>query len=130
MKFVQRFYQLAGALPAGPALDADLSLGSFLPSDRARVIETVAQLYAAGLVSLETSVRMLVEQGGVPVDDVAAEIADIQKRSFAAAVEFADATGVQQAVRKFLQLKDPQVSPEVVLPGQPNANPAAGGSAA
>ncbi|MFK0143423.1 hypothetical protein [Streptomyces murinus] len=64
----------------------------------------------AGVLSVETGVRMLID-AGYPIDDVQAEIERIQARAFDAAARLANATGDNTAVREYLGL--PKTDPEV-----------------
>ncbi|MFH9425955.1 hypothetical protein [Streptomyces sp. NPDC017529] len=120
LKMVQRLF-LAGQHPdwAGVSVQsAELSFGAYTPTDKASVLEQVTAGVTAGILSLETGVRMLMD-AGFPIDDAAEEIERIESRAFAAAKDLADATGDTDAVGAFLGLDlnpDP-VAPAVVLPG-------------
>lgn len=115
LKFVQRLAMLGGVLPAGPTVPAELILGSYLPTDLDSLIERVRGLYDAGLVSLPTAVGML-RDAGVPVENVADEVAAIESRDYARANELADATGDQAAVRELLGLEPVEQVTPVPLP--------------
>ncbi|MER6925474.1 hypothetical protein ABT314_42315 [Streptomyces spiralis] len=71
------------------------------------------QGYEAGVFSLETAVRML-QEAGYPIDDIAGEIEQIQKRAFDQAARLADATGDNGVVREYLGL--PKADPVQQVP--------------
>jgi hypothetical protein len=128
LKMVQRLH-IAGQHPdwiGTPVLHASVIRGAYTPTDRAGVLEEVATAYEAGLLSLETALRMLIE-AGFPITDAAEEIKLIQQRQFTAAAKLADATGSQPAVHDFLGLKRvvPTDPPAPLLPGGPGADPTA-----
>lgn len=83
--------------------------GPHTPTDRAAVLDEVVKAYEAGVFSLETAVRMLMD-AGYPIEDATEEIERIQSRQFAAAGPFADATGDNTAVREYLGL--PKAEPD------------------
>lgn len=122
LRFVQRLF-LAGQHPdwAGVIpLPAKLVRGPYTPTDKAAVLEQVATAYKAGVISLETAVRMLTEAGW-PIEDAEKEIEQIQARAFEQARFLADATGSTEAVSDFLGIDinpDPE-PPPVVLPPAP-----------
>ncbi|MFE0379836.1 hypothetical protein ACFW1M_30725 [Streptomyces inhibens] len=60
---------------------------------------------AAGVLSVETGVRMLID-AGYPIDDAQTEIERIQA-AFDAAARLANATGDNAAVRAYLGLPNP-----------------------
>ncbi|MER7707230.1 hypothetical protein ABTX81_30555 [Kitasatospora sp. NPDC097605] len=136
LKFVQRLF-MAGQHPdwTGPVEPAHLEFGAYTPTDLTTLLTDVATAHTAGLISLETALRLITEAGWV-IEDIEDEIKRIQARQFAKASELADATGDQQAVRDYLGLKGapPKQPPAVVLPqqvpqppqqpGQPPADPA------
>ncbi|MGS2592135.1 hypothetical protein [Streptomyces hebeiensis] len=122
LKFVQRL-NLAGQHPdwAGiTPLPAELVRGPYTPTDRAAILDQAVKGVEAGVLSLETAVRMLAD-AGYPVDDIDEEIKRIQSRAFADAKDLADATGSSDAVGDFLGIDitpDPE-PPVVQLPGLP-----------
>ncbi|WKV74169.1 hypothetical protein AW27_023285 [Streptomyces sp. PCS3-D2] len=75
LRFVQRLHQAGQAegWPAGPTTPVRLVFGPHTPTDRAAVLEEVVRAVGAGLLSLETGVRML-QEAGYPIDDAHAEI--------------------------------------------------------
>lgn len=75
--------------------------GPHTPTDRAAVLDEVVKGVGAGVLSVETGVRMLVD-AGYPIGDAQEEIERIQARAFDAAARLADATGDNAAVRAFL----------------------------
>jgi hypothetical protein len=143
LKMVQRM-SIAGGHPDWAAvtpLPAELLRGPYTPTDKGAVLTQVCTAYEAGVVSLESAVRMLADAGW-PIDDVHREIEQIQARQFEAAKALADATGDTQAVGDFLGLDlHPDPAPPVLqlppVPGQPttpdgaqNAQPAPDGGTA
>lgn len=126
-KFDQKFMLLNGVWD-GELLVADLLFGSYLPSDRTAVINDCINAVKAGVMSLETAIRMMIEVG-VPVEDIADEIAKIDARDYAGAVQLLDATGSDKAVGDKLGVEierpDPEAIPEVppVDPDDPENQP-------
>ncbi|MGW0822551.1 hypothetical protein [Streptomyces sp. NPDC002845] len=118
-KMVQRLHQAghADGWPAGASLSARLAWGPHMPTDRAAVLNEVVKGFTAGVLSLETCVRMLID-AGYPIEDAQDEVERIQQRAFDAAARLADATGDNDAVRAYLGLPkaDPGVPPVPVLP--------------
>ncbi len=110
-KFVSRLYQAGHAegWPVGETLSAKLVWGPHTPTDRAAVLDEVTKGFQAGVLSLETSVRMLAD-AGYPIEDAAQEVKRIQARAFEAAARLADATADNAAVRAYLGL--PEAGPE------------------
>lgn len=103
-KFVQRMLMLADDAPADTRVyPAELVLGPFLPKDETGTITAVREGVQGKVISLETGVRML-QAAGVPIEDIAEEVAAIESRMFKEAGELADATGDDAAVREFLGL--------------------------
>ncbi|MFB9466788.1 hypothetical protein [Streptomyces cinereospinus] len=111
LRMVQRLHQAGQAegWPVGESLPARLMWGPHTPTDRAAVLDEVVKGVGAGVLSVETGIRMLID-AGYPIDDAQAEIERIQSRAFEAAARLADATGDNAAVRKYLGL--PEASPE------------------
>src|SRR5882757_8633060 len=68
LKMVLRLYQAGGVLPAGENPKAEVSFGSYLPSDQAGALDLVTQGVQAGVLSVETGVRMLAD-AGFPIQD-------------------------------------------------------------
>ncbi|MFF8840472.1 hypothetical protein [Streptomyces sp. NPDC015130] len=122
LKMVQRL-SLAGQHPdwAGITVQpAELAFGSYTPTDKAAVLEQVVRAVEAGVMSLESAVRILTEAGWA-MDDADTEIQAIQSRRFEQARYLADATGSTQAVGDYLGLDiEPDPAPPVVqLPATP-----------
>ncbi|WP_043676715.1 hypothetical protein [Streptomyces xylophagus] len=107
LRMVQRLHQAGQAegWPAGESLPARLMWGPHTPTDRAAVLDEVVKGVGAGVLSVETGVRML-NDAGYPIDDAQEEIERIQARAFEAAARLADATGDNAAVREFLGLPE------------------------
>ncbi|WP_189747242.1 hypothetical protein [Streptomyces nojiriensis] len=125
LRMVQRLHQAGQAQgwPAGQSVPAQLTWGPHTPTDRAAVLDEVVKGVGAGVLSLETGVRML-QDAGYPIDDAQHEIELIQTRAFDAAARLADATGDNAAVRAYLGL--PAADPDtlrVPLPETQNADP-------
>jgi hypothetical protein len=122
LKFAQRLF-IAGQHPdwAGVTVQpARLTFGAYTPTDKQAVLDQVTTGVKAGVLSLETGVRMLMD-AGYPIEDAAEEIERIQSRAFDQAKALADATGDTGAVGDYLGLDlnpDP-VAPTVVLPATP-----------
>ncbi|MEH0609094.1 hypothetical protein [Streptomyces scabiei] len=112
LRMVQRLHQAGHAegWSAGESLPARLAWGPHTPTDRAAVLDEVVKGVGAGVLSVETGVRMLMD-AGYPIDDAHEEILRIQKRAFDAAARLADATGDNAAVREYLSL--PEADPEL-----------------
>ncbi|QHC32763.1 hypothetical protein [Streptomyces sp. HF10] len=112
LRMVQRLHQAGHAegWPMGESLPAHLMWGPHTPTDRAAVLDEVVKGVGAGVLSVETGVRMLID-AGYPIDDVREEVTRIQTRAFEAAGRLADATGDNAAVREYLGL--PKTDPEV-----------------
>lgn len=125
LKFVQRM-AIAGGFLQGDVLPAELKFGSFLPSDRGAAIGMVTELWAARLISRQTAIGMLVDEGILDVD-VAEELVAVQADDFVAALALLDATeGDFDAVYEFLhrtrppdQPAAPAVNPTIGLPRPP-----------
>ncbi|GGY12768.1 hypothetical protein [Streptomyces djakartensis] len=119
LRMVQRLHQAGQAQgwPAGESLPARLMWGPHTPTDRAAVLDEVVKGVGAGVLSVETGVRMLID-AGYPIDDAQTEIERIQARAFEAAGRLADATGDNAAVREYLGLPeaDPDVSSVPLVP--------------
>lgn len=126
LKMVARLSVLGGAF-TGELLPAELTFGSYLPSDVDGVIDRVRKLLTPpAAVSLETAVAML-QEAGVPIEDVSEEVQRIERRAFEAANQLADATGDQDAVREFLGLEGTGPAPVPAPPALPiPATPPAG----
>jgi hypothetical protein len=129
LKFVQRMAQAGGYLPPGANPRAEVTLGSFLPTDRRAVIDEVVALLSASppAISRRTGVEMLVAGGVVDVD-VAEELERMEHEDFANAVHLADATGSPQAAAAHLGI-DPSLlraapAPPPVIPLVPPGQPA------
>ncbi|MCX4749167.1 hypothetical protein OG455_27305 [Kitasatospora sp. NBC_01287] len=117
-KFAGRLFQAgrADGWPAGELPAAALSWGPHVPTDRTATLDEVVKGVGAGVFSLETAVRMLAAVG-YPIEDAAEEVRRIRASAFEEAARLADATGDNEAVRKFLGLgpAGPQL-PKVPLP--------------
>ena len=117
-KFAGRLFQAgrADGWPKGELPAGELVWGPHVPTDRTATLDEVVKGVGAGVFSLETAVRMLAAVG-YPIEDAAEEVRRIRASAFEAAARLADATGDNEAVRKFLGLgpAGPQL-PKVPLP--------------
>ncbi|MEU7640905.1 hypothetical protein AB0C11_33390 [Streptomyces sp. NPDC039016] len=79
LKMVQRLYQAGRAegWPVGESLAARLVWAPHTPTDRAAMLDEVVQAYGAGVLSLETAIKMLMD-AGYPIDDASEEVARIR----------------------------------------------------
>lgn len=120
LKFVQRLAMRAGALEAGPIPTARIAFGSFLPTDRAALVNEVARLLEAGAISTQTAVTTRVA-GGFAVEDARGEVDRIRLDRPDAAVKIADATGSEALAAEHLGLDLPEqpaaAAPQISLPG-------------
>ncbi|MFD8509770.1 hypothetical protein ACFV27_01290 [Streptomyces antimycoticus] len=121
LRMVQRLHQAGQAegWPTGESPPARLMWGPHTPTDRAAVLDEVVKGVGAGVLSVETGVRMLMD-AGYPIDDAREEIERIQKRAFDAAARLADATGDNRAVREYLGLPaaDSELPKTPLIPGE------------
>lgn len=125
LKFAQRLY-MAGQHPDWVGVtpqDALLVRGPYTPTDKAAVLEQVANGVEKGVLSLETGVRMLTD-AGFPIDDVEKEIVQIESRQFEQARFLADALGNPDEVADFLGRNAPeqQEAPAPILPPVPTGD--------
>ncbi len=84
LKMVQRLYQLGGVLPPGDNPRATMAFGAYLPTDQATALDLAARGVQAGVLSLETAVRLLVE-AGFPIKDATLEVERLRRSSAPAA---------------------------------------------
>ncbi|MER6076970.1 hypothetical protein [Streptomyces sp. NPDC001833] len=77
LKMVQRLYQLGGVLPPGENPRAAIAFGAYLPTDLSAALDLVARGVQAGVLSLETGVRLLVD-AGFPIEDAGLEVERIR----------------------------------------------------
>ncbi|MDQ8706727.1 hypothetical protein RCO28_30270 [Streptomyces sp. LHD-70] len=84
LKMVLRLYQAGGVLPAGENPRAEVTFGSYLPSDQAGTLDLVVRGVQAGVLSQETGVRMLADSG-FPIQDAARELERINAEKTSAA---------------------------------------------
>ncbi|MER5780218.1 hypothetical protein ABT104_00605 [Streptomyces mobaraensis] len=81
LKMVQRLHQAGQAegWPAGPPLPARLVFGPHTPTDRAAILDEVIKGVGAGVLALETGIRML-QDAGYPIEDAREEVERIDAR--------------------------------------------------
>lgn len=106
LRFVQRIAQAGAVLEPGPTPEARLVFGSFMPADRKAVIDEVAVLVKARIVSRSTGLRLLVA-AGVDIEDIPAELARIAETDFEGAGELFNAVGDDDVVRHYLGIPGP-----------------------
>ena len=131
LRFVQR-EAMAQKWITGPVQPATLAFGSFLPSDKAAVVELVSTLFKAHLISRQTAVQMLVDEGVIDVD-VAEELKACEREDFESALALFEALGggddAADEVWKMLgkTRPEPEEPPAIgAPPGQPPRPPAGG----
>lgn len=126
LKFTQRM-QTAGGWWKGEVLDANVTFGSFLPSDQSATIDAVLKLYEAHVISRKTAIGRLVEEGIIQVD-LAEELEACEAEDFAAALAYFEATEDTDGVFELLHRDPPEEEPETqqinlrLPPGQPPPN--------
>ncbi|MHA7956296.1 hypothetical protein ACX9I7_00870 [Streptomyces sp. L500] len=81
LRMVQRLHQAGQAegWPIGEQFPARLVFGPHTPTDRAAVLDEVVKGVGAGVLSLETAIRML-QDAGYPIEDAREEVARIDGR--------------------------------------------------
>ncbi|MFI0912507.1 hypothetical protein [Streptomyces abikoensis] len=86
LKMVQRLHQAGQAegWPLGEQFPARIVFGPHTPTDRAAVLDEVVKGVTAGVMSLETAIRML-QDAGYPIEDAQEEVASIDTRQQAKA---------------------------------------------
>lgn len=102
VKFALRLAQAHGWLDAGPTPDLEIQFGSSLPSDLETTVTVVKELRAAGALSTETAVALLIE-AGVPIDDAQSEVERLLSEDYEAMVQIVDAAGtpgLQEVLRR------------------------------
>lgn len=110
LRFVQRMSMAAGYL-SGDVLPAQVKFGSFLPTDRAAVIDLVTNLWTAKLISRQRAIQILVDEGILDVD-VVEELEAAESDDFAAALALLEATdGDIDAVYDLLHRERPEPEP-------------------
>jgi hypothetical protein len=102
--------------------EAEMVFGSFMPADRAAVVQHVTQLRGTTppTISLETAIDMLAA-AGIEIDETTEEILQIQARDFAGALALYDATSDIGLVSEYLQVTIEQ--PPAPEPPNPDPDP-------
>ncbi|MGX1909288.1 hypothetical protein ACWIID_10530 [Streptomyces phaeochromogenes] len=79
LKMVQRIHQAGRAegWAAGAPLSAQIVFGPHTPTDRTAILEEVVRGVTAGVLSLETGIRML-QDAGYPIEDARQEVERIR----------------------------------------------------
>jgi hypothetical protein len=80
LKMTQRLYQLGSVLPPGENPRATIAFGAYLPTDLSAALDLVVRGVQAGVLSLETGVRLLVD-AGFPIEDAALEVERIRSEA-------------------------------------------------
>lgn len=93
LKMVQRIHQAGQAegWPPGVCFPARLVFGPHTPTDRTAILDEVVKGVGAGVLSLETGVRML-QDAGYPIEDAREEVARINARHAAMSSDQAQTT--------------------------------------
>lgn len=121
LKFLQRM-EIAAGFWSGDVLDANITFGSFLPSDQTSTIDAVLKLFAAHLISRKTAIAQLVEEGIIDVD-LADELEACEAEDFTAALAYFEATDDVKGTFDLLHHDQP---PPPALPPPGNLPPAPG----
>jgi hypothetical protein len=81
LKMVQRIHQAGQALgwPVGEYFPARMVFGPHTPTDRTAILDEVVKGVSAGVLSLETGIRML-QDAGYPIEDAREEVQRILSR--------------------------------------------------
>ncbi|KUL23278.1 hypothetical protein [Streptomyces regalis] len=81
LKMVQRIHQAGRAegWPTGEPLAARIVFGPHTPTDRTAILDEVVKGVSAGVLSLETGIRML-QDAGYPIEDAREEVSRITAR--------------------------------------------------
>ncbi|MFF8961893.1 hypothetical protein ACF1BK_03915 [Streptomyces globisporus] len=79
LKIVQRIHQAGHAegWAAGAPLSAQIAFGPHTPTDRTAILEEVVGGVTAGVLSLETGIRML-QDTGYPIEDARQDVERIR----------------------------------------------------
>jgi len=125
LRFVQRMSMAAGWLE-GDVLPAEVRFGSFLPTDKTAIVDLVIKLWDKKVISRQTGLQLLVDEGVLNVD-VAAELARAEADDVEMAAALRDATeGDFDAVYELLHRErpeesepEPAIDPTIPLPPAP-----------
>lgn len=130
-KFKQRFDAIearARRETPRPILEADMVFGSYLPSDLGGMATIILQLVNAKLISVKTGQKMLQELG-VPIEDLSEEQRDIERTDYEAANLLADLGAEDEAAKRLgVKLDRPaqqDVAPTSAPPVPPGEQPPA-----
>lgn len=104
-RMVQRLSMVGGALESGPDMEISLRFGAYLPTDLQALVDMIAKLVEAHLMSRQTGIRNLAEAGVEYGDDLNAEADAIQHEDFEGASAIADATADESEAGKYLGLR-------------------------
>ena len=122
LKMAQRLHVANGGTDH-KIVAAELNFGEFIPADVESTTLTVSQLLTANGISRATAARML-QEVGVPIEDVMDEVHAINREDTAGAKNAADATGSEQVAAELLgvDIDEAEALPAVTT-GLPPANP-------
>lgn len=116
LKFLQRM-QIAAGFWSGEVHPANVTFGSFLPSDQTSTITAVLTLFSAHLISRRTAIARLVEEGIIQVD-LAEELQACESEDFVAALAYFEATEDTEGTFELLHRTPPKPLPSPA-PTQP-----------
>ena len=102
---------------------AELAFGEFIPADVSETVTLVSTLLSTHGISRSTASTML-QEVGLPIEDVKDEVAAIGREDTAGAKDAADATGSEQVAAELLgvdiddaaELPEAAVTPVIDLP--------------
>lgn len=114
----QRLAVVGGQLD--DVIPTDLAFGGFLPTDIQSVLTIVLELVRTGVISKATALRML-QEAGLAVDDVAAEIDAARREDFTGAQLLADALQTEDPAWEYLGLTPPDQQPPITGPTPPGS---------
>lgn len=103
LKFVSRFYMKNDEL--AEIHQPYVKFGSYLPADKKEVMDLVVSALNSSTpaISLATALKML-QDAGIPIEDVQEELLRIQENDFGGASELVGATGDPNDARAYLGL--------------------------
>lgn len=118
VKFAIRMAQAMKWLADGETPNIEIAFGSSLPSDLETAVTAIKDLLAAGAISTETAVTMLMDVG-VPIDDATDEVGRIQAEDYEGMVKLVDALGSRGADEAARRLGLNPIPTPVPVTGEP-----------
>jgi len=118
VKFAIRMAQAMKWLADGETPNIEIAFGSSLPSDLETAVTAIKDLLAAGAISTETAVTMLMDVG-VPIDDATDEVGRIQAEGYESMVKLVDALGSRGADEAARRLGLNLIPTPVPVTGEP-----------